>query len=65
MPRRIRPLLTTFAVTAALAGGGAAIASAATSTSSASGTGTTAPAAHAAHTPPANARSGSHNCPNM
>lgn len=78
--RRLKPLLTTLAVTGALAAGGAAIANAATSTTpskkgtTGSGTTTTAPAHRPsrgtqpqgnAGSAPSSARSGSHNCPNM
>jgi hypothetical protein len=64
--RKLKPLLTTLAVTGALAGGGAAIANAATSsTSSTTGTGTTGTTHKTAPMPAAHKGSGSRNCPNM
>jgi hypothetical protein len=68
---RLKPLLTTLAVTGALVGGGAAVASAATSTSttstgSSASSGTTGSTGATGSTAPARAGSGaSHNCPNM
>lgn len=74
---RLKPLLTTFAVSGALIGGGAAIANAATSTSTTAATtsnsassgatgstGSTAPA-QAPHPGSGTATGGKHNCPNM
>jgi hypothetical protein len=65
--RRLKPLLTTLAVTGALVGGGAAIASAATSSSTTSNTATTSTTAAPAQsqTAPAHPGGSSHNCPNM
>ncbi len=72
---RLKPLLTTLAVTGALVGGGAAIANAASTTSTTSSTSTTGTAPSTSTTgrstapaPPPGAHPGSgakHNCPGM